>query len=51
MIELSAAVSCSWWIWFSVCVSSWVALRRNARGTSRCFLFAARPKFEESETG
>jgi len=28
-----------------------VALRRNARGTSRCFLFSARPKFAESEVG
>ena len=48
MIELSALVSCSWWIWLSVCVTSWVALRRNARGTSRCFLLAAAPKFDES---
>jgi hypothetical protein len=51
MIELSAPPSCSWWIWLKPCPVSCAALRRNARGTSRCRCPDAAPKLDDSFAG
>ena len=51
MIELSAIVSLSWWIWLNAWVTSCVADRRNARGMLRCMLVRGAPKLLESEAG